>query len=273
MGWLQRAKNADASYSLASWGWEAAKWAFPSTVVGLVGWAASYRDWIWNDYGMLGVISIGLVAALVASGAVALSGIGFRAFRPATDTPKRVPAPSPEQPPEIRKKYYSLKEREKFASALFELRELMKRDGQIIWQNINTFLRDWGSRKSEVSSGKAFESQYLLDAISHLRNQCQDLHLNIYSPDGILKTNPAFPELQDCIGPFARTEDLQVALSRFESAVNVAASIQDNNKLQLMTWSVMEAHQEKLSHAQMLFQGWMTDIADRVFEQEQELRQ
>jgi hypothetical protein len=224
---------------------------------------------------MLGVMSVGLLGAVVASVAVALSGIGFRAFYPAPVTAgyaqnqvAAIPSPEPETPP---KKYYSKIERENLATALFQLRDLMRRNGAIIWQNVNTFLRDWGSRKSEVNSGRAFESQYLIDAIHHLRNQCQELHLNIFSPDGVLKKNPAFPELQDCVGPFARTEDLQVALARFEVAVTVAAKMTDKNQLSLMTWSVMEAHQEKLSHAQMLFQTWTMEIETRVREKEQEL--
>lgn len=95
MGWVQRAKNADANYSLAGWGWEAAKWLFPGSVAGLVGWAASYRDWIWNDYGMFGVMSVGLVAALIASFAFAMTGLGLRAWRGTHHEPEMKEAPTP----------------------------------------------------------------------------------------------------------------------------------------------------------------------------------
>lgn len=80
MGFWNKARSADSNYSLASWGWTSAQWMFPSTVGGLVTWAAAYRDWIWNDYGMLGVLLIGIGAAFVASAAIALTGIAFRAF-------------------------------------------------------------------------------------------------------------------------------------------------------------------------------------------------
>jgi hypothetical protein len=244
--------------------------------VGLVGWAASYRDWIWNDYGMLGVMSVGLLAALVASAAVALSGIGFRAFRKPETKSHVAPAVlqsnlvEETKPP---KRFFSTVEREKFASALFELRDICKRDGDRIGQNVGTFLKDWQSRRSEVGSGKPFEGPYILQFLDLIRGQTDNFQLNIYSPDGILKKYPAFPELQECVGTGAGTiEDLKIALSHFECAVRVAEKMDDKKQLSMMTWTVMAAHQQNLAAAQSKFQSWVTETENLVRAREEDLR-
>ena len=72
----ERAKSAESAYSIASWGWAALLFLFP--VGGIVTWAATYRDWIWNDHGMLGAICAGLAAMLVVSIALfILAAAGF----------------------------------------------------------------------------------------------------------------------------------------------------------------------------------------------------
>jgi hypothetical protein len=48
-------------------------------------WAATYRDYIWVEHGVFGVLVVGLAGALVASICVALAGVGFRALRGARD--------------------------------------------------------------------------------------------------------------------------------------------------------------------------------------------
>lgn len=81
VGLWSKAKTADSTYSVFSWGPSIIQILFPSTWALVVGIAAAYRDWIWNDYGMLGVLFVGLVGAALASLAFALVGIGFRAWR------------------------------------------------------------------------------------------------------------------------------------------------------------------------------------------------
>jgi len=73
----QRAKEADAASSLARWSYKAFDYLFPTATVAVVGWVA----WFWNSYGALGAIFVGLMAALLASLAVFLAGLGSRAWR------------------------------------------------------------------------------------------------------------------------------------------------------------------------------------------------
>jgi hypothetical protein len=87
MGFWSKAKAADSTYSVVSWVPTITQVLFPSTWALVVGFAATYRDWIWNDYGMLGVLLVGLCAAVIASFAYALVGVGFRAWR-GSPTPK-----------------------------------------------------------------------------------------------------------------------------------------------------------------------------------------
>jgi hypothetical protein len=82
MGWWSKTKSADSSYSVFSWVPTIFQYLFPTAWAAIVAIAAAYRDWIWNDYGMLGVLVIGLCAGLAASLTLALAGLGFRVFRP-----------------------------------------------------------------------------------------------------------------------------------------------------------------------------------------------
>lgn len=281
MGWWQKAKSADANYSLVSWCWEAAKWAVPGSVAGLVAWAASYRDWIWNDYGMLGVMSLGLIAALIASAAVALSGVGFRAFRKSENKSHAPPLHSDSVPQsnlieetKPPRKYYSTAEREKFASALFELRDVCKRDGERIFKNIGTFLVDWQSRRSEAAQKQPFQGPYILDFINLIRGQTDNFQLSIYSPDGVLGKNPTFPELSECVGTGAGTiQDIKIALSHFECAVRVTEKLEDKNAVGMMTWTVMAPIRDNLAAAQSKFGGWLRDTENHVRTKEEDLKQ
>src|SRR5260221_7636456 len=83
MGIWEKAKKADANYSAASWGPAALQFAFPTGFAAAMSWAASYRDWIWAEYGMLGALTVGLAGFLIASLAVYISGIGASAWRKA----------------------------------------------------------------------------------------------------------------------------------------------------------------------------------------------
>lgn len=189
---------------------------------------------------------------------------------PQVDTP-----PSAEDFPEppAPKKFYSSKEREVFASALFDLRDICKRDGERIVQNVGTFLKDWSSRRSEVSEGKPFEGPYVLQFIDLIRGQIDNFQLSIYSPDGVLGRNPAFPELKECVGVGAGTiQDLRIALSHFECAVRVAEKIEDKQSLGMMTWMVMSPIRDNLATAQSKFGGWLSETDDLVRAREEGLR-
>lgn len=76
-----QAKEADAAYSLGGWAYRLLEFAFPTVVATAVMWAASYRDWIWNDYGVFGIAVLGVAVALAVSIAMVLSGLGVRAWR------------------------------------------------------------------------------------------------------------------------------------------------------------------------------------------------
>jgi hypothetical protein len=76
----ERAKEANSAYSLATWIYKGLEFAFPTAVGGIVMWAASYRDWIWNDYGMFGLLVIGIIAALLTALTIFLSGLGITLF-------------------------------------------------------------------------------------------------------------------------------------------------------------------------------------------------
>ena len=77
----KQAKEANSAYSIANWGYRALNWIAPTAVGGVMAWAATYRDWIWNDYGMFGALGCGLVAALITGFALFLSGLGIAAWR------------------------------------------------------------------------------------------------------------------------------------------------------------------------------------------------
>jgi hypothetical protein len=76
--WFARASKADSAYSLAGWGYKALELAFPLAVGGLVAWAASFRDWIWNEHGLFGALTAGILAALFVGMALFLVAGAFR---------------------------------------------------------------------------------------------------------------------------------------------------------------------------------------------------
>jgi hypothetical protein len=61
--------------------YKAVELLFPTAVGGAVMWAASYRDWIWNNHGVFGILVVGLLGAAVSSLALHASGLGIRAWR------------------------------------------------------------------------------------------------------------------------------------------------------------------------------------------------
>jgi hypothetical protein len=93
--WFGFWQKADSGYSLMNWvGWIVAI-LFPGTVGALVAWAASYRDWIWNDYGMLGILGIGIVAALLVSLVFLITASAIKLYRSTnTSGEKAEPIPS-----------------------------------------------------------------------------------------------------------------------------------------------------------------------------------
>lgn len=97
MGLWAKAKEADANYSVLSWLPTIFQFLFPSAAGLLVAYFASYRDWIWNDYGMFGLCVIAMATALIASVAFALTGIGVRLFWP---IPTPILAPQPLSAPQ-----------------------------------------------------------------------------------------------------------------------------------------------------------------------------
>lgn len=101
----KRAKDADAAYSLMGWTWKAFEIAAPTAIGGVVIWAATYRDWFWNAYGMFGAIVAAVVVALLASIAFYVFGLAMRQWRPngrrsasevARDSARKAPYVDPE---------------------------------------------------------------------------------------------------------------------------------------------------------------------------------
>jgi hypothetical protein len=80
MGIWDKAKKADSNYSVASWIPTTLQFLFPASFAAAIGWAASYRDWIWTQHGMLGVLALGLAGFLIAGLAVFISGHGAAAW-------------------------------------------------------------------------------------------------------------------------------------------------------------------------------------------------
>ncbi|MDP2412256.1 MAG: hypothetical protein Q8M26_18475 [Pseudolabrys sp.] len=86
MGIWTKAKEADATYSLFSWVPHSLQYLFPIGWAAVVGTFASYREWIWTEYGMFGICVIALVSALVASAAFALVAFAISKLRGSKST-------------------------------------------------------------------------------------------------------------------------------------------------------------------------------------------
>ena len=127
MGLWAKAKNADSNYSVLSWGQVIFQYGFPSAWVAVVTFFATYRDWIWNEYGMLGALSVGLVAALIASLTFAVAAFAYRTMWPTppahagTTAEVKQSEPAPSAPAVPKEQKYTVYEKEQRLKAIDQI--------------------------------------------------------------------------------------------------------------------------------------------------------
>jgi hypothetical protein len=270
MGWFQRAKNADANYSLAGWAWEAAKWVAPGSVAGLVGWAASYRDWIWNDYGMLGVMSVGLAAALIASIAIAVTGIGVRAWRgghhkpemmePLTTLAPTTPTSSVyvlSQPPKSKlistERFYSRAEKERIVDTINFIQERFANGQRLTWE----------AEKIASNPGQNAAIDNSIAKIEAILVEAEQLNIDLDKIRSESRSYPVDFALLLAAKP-VYSDEFQRAVYDYSNALYVYRHLLPEGAHRGAVAKVLDSAKRHLSRAKYAFEKWMGDCDEEM---------